>query len=129
MSNLTSLIHLPYNLSGPIPQGNQLLTLDDPLNYAGNPYVCGAPLPNKCFPAKEDPYVKEDYEKKVLFYLVIALGFATRFWGVIKVLLFKKSSRHTYFQFVEKVMDRMFVAVAIKVAKLLRRMQRNHADE
>ncbi|XP_057426906.1 receptor-like protein EIX2 [Lotus japonicus] len=135
MSALTSLSHLNLshnNLSGPIPKGNQLLTLDDPSIYAENPYLCGSPLP-KCpgdishqapnSKNDEDEDDKKDKVEKLWFYFVIAVGFATGFWGVIGTLLFKKNWRHAYFRWVEDVADKIYVAVVIKVAKP---MMRNH---
>ncbi|XLR49228.1 hypothetical protein S83_033888 [Arachis hypogaea] len=50
MSALTSLSQLNLshnNFSGPIPTDNEFLTYN-PSSYAGNPYLCGFPLPNKC---------------------------------------------------------------------------------
>lgn len=44
-----SRLNLSYNnFSGKIPTGNHLQILADPSVYAGNPKLCGAPLPNKC---------------------------------------------------------------------------------
>ena len=51
MSSLTSLVHmnLSFNkLTGRIPSGNQLQTLNDVTTYKGNPSLCGSPLPTKC---------------------------------------------------------------------------------
>ncbi|KAL4288695.1 hypothetical protein AHAS_Ahas19G0311900 [Arachis hypogaea] len=48
MIDLTFLSHLNLsynNLSGPIPGENQFQSLNDPLSYAVNQYLCGAPLP------------------------------------------------------------------------------------
>ena len=141
MSALTSLSYLNLscnNFSGMISREGQLLTLDDPSFYAGNPYLCGPPLPNECFVDNKTPSdnnedqgtdKKEEKYEKVLFYSVTAIGFATGFWGVIGTLLFKKSWRHSYFQFVENTADRMYVAIVVRAAKLRRWMKRNHIDE
>ncbi|KAJ1376536.1 Leucine-rich repeat [Sesbania bispinosa] len=141
MTALTSLGHLNLshnNLSGPIPKDNQFLTLDDPSIYADNPNLCGSPLPNKCpgdilheapeSKGDEDKDGKKDSEEKIWFYFVIAVGFATGFWGVIGTLLLKKNWRHAYFRWVEDVADEIYVAVAIKVAKLKKRMMRNRVQ-
>ncbi|KAI3468600.1 hypothetical protein Pfo_025263 [Paulownia fortunei] len=118
LSNLTSLSHLNLsnnNLSGQIPTGPQLQTLDDPSIYDGNPELCGAPLLKKCHKdeASKAPNVEnhaaadEDRDDEICFYAVIIGGFATGFWGVIGVLVFKTSWRQAYFQFVEVVIGKM----------------------
>ncbi|KAL1292264.1 hypothetical protein AAHE18_20G259000 [Arachis hypogaea] len=127
MSALTSLTHLNLsynNFSGPIPTDNQFLTYDSS-SYAGNPYLCGSPLPNKCGPHQvpgssefEDEDSKTDKLEKWLFYFVIAIGFATGFWGVIGTLWFKKTWRHAYFRWVEDLADSIYVTTAIRMAKL-----------
>ncbi|RYQ86766.1 hypothetical protein Ahy_B10g106401 isoform A [Arachis hypogaea] len=128
MSALTSLSQLNLshnNFSGPIPTGNQFLTFN-PSSYASNPYLCGSPLPNKCGYLHEDHGSSEfededsnlDKLEKWLFYFVIAIGFATGFWGVIGTLWFKKTWRHIYFRWVEDLADTIYVTTAIKKAKL-----------
>ncbi|GKU93307.1 hypothetical protein SLEP1_g6912 [Rubroshorea leprosula] len=88
MSSLTKLSHLNLsynNLSGPIPTGYQLQTLEDPTMYAGNPQLCGAPLLNRCSNDKLPPTTanfKDNDEsalKRMWFYIVVLLGFATGF--------------------------------------------------
>ncbi|XLT15061.1 hypothetical protein HN51_060751 [Arachis hypogaea] len=99
MIALTLLTHLNLsynNFSGPIPTYNQFLTYDSS-SYAGNPYLCGSPLPNECGPhqvpgsnefededrptkQKKDEDSKADRLEKWLFYFVIAIGFATGYW-------------------------------------------------
>ncbi|MCI02444.1 LRR receptor-like serine/threonine-protein kinase [Trifolium medium] len=64
--------------------------------------------------------------EKVLFYFVIALGFATGLRGVIGTLWLKKNWRHAYFRWVEDVADKIYVAVVIKVPKIKKKMMRNH---
>ena len=137
MPALTSLSHLNLshnNFSGPIPTDNEFSTYD-PSIYGGNPYLCGVPLKNKCpgddshqLPGSkesEDEDGKADKLEKWWFYFVVAVGFATGFWGVIGALLFKKSWRHAFFKWVEDAADMIYVAIAIKVAKLKKRMVRN----
>ncbi|XP_039160298.1 receptor-like protein EIX2 [Eucalyptus grandis] len=72
------------NFIGPIPKGNQIQTLDDPSIYADNPQLCGDPLQKKCLEAKapqapEEVANEEGKLEKVMFYIVIMLGFATGF--------------------------------------------------
>ncbi|QHO17992.1 hypothetical protein HN51_033477 [Arachis hypogaea] len=128
MPTLTSLSHLNLsynNFSGPIPTDNQFLTYDSS-SYAGNPYLCGFPLPNKCGYSHqvyggsefEDEDSNLDKWEKWLFYFVIAIGFATGFWGVIGTLWFKKTWRHVYFRWVEDLADTIYVTTAIRMAKL-----------
>nr|GEV86134.1 leucine-rich repeat protein [Tanacetum cinerariifolium] len=131
-SSMASLTFLSYlnlshnNFSGRIPIGNQLQTLGDPSIYAGNRDLCGAPL-LKNWSNNEDQtttsngkYEEVDEPKRVWFYLDVACGFATGFWCVIGVLLLKKRWRHKLFMFSEVVMDKIHVAVAVRVAKMKR---------
>ncbi|KAK2380337.1 receptor protein EIX2 [Trifolium repens] len=116
MSSLTFLSHLNLsynNLSGPIPQGNQFLTLNiDLFIYAGNKFLCGAPLSNHCTAdnrnkSDDDDDGKHDRAEKLWFYFVVALGFATGFWVVIGVLLLKKGWRHAYFKCIDEVVYKL----------------------
>ncbi|KAG8381293.1 hypothetical protein BUALT_Bualt06G0107400 [Buddleja alternifolia] len=110
LSDLNFLSHLNLsdnNLSGRIPTGNQLQTLDDPSIYDGNPQLCGAQLHKKCSddeaPNVENHAVtrEDDRAEKIYLYGVIISGVATGFWGVIGVLIFKRSWRQAYFLFIE----------------------------
>ncbi|KAL4375551.1 hypothetical protein AHAS_Ahas05G0293100 [Arachis hypogaea] len=67
---------------------------------------------------------ENDKLDKELFYSVIALAFATGFWGIIGVLYFKKNWRYVCFGYVDKVTDRIYVAVVLKVVILKEMMQR-----
>ncbi|XP_028766532.1 receptor-like protein EIX2 [Neltuma alba] len=129
-----SYVNLSYNnLSGTIPVGNQCLTFIEGYNiYAGNPYLCGIPLLNKCpgddqVPEREGSEEKNDSDK-VWFYFVVALGFAVGFWASIGTLVLKKSWRYACFRRVEYVADEIYVTFVLKVAKL-KRMYRNWADD
>ncbi|KAL7608718.1 putative receptor like protein 25 [Lactuca sativa] len=124
--NFLSRLNLSHNnLFGQIPIGNQLQTLDDPSIYVGNKDLCGAPLPKNCS-GHEDPTMDKmkneaaDGPMKVWFYMVIMCGFATGFWGVIGVLLFKKQWRQKLFMIAEETIDKMYVAVVVRVAKMKR---------
>ncbi|KAL7581928.1 hypothetical protein Lser_V15G37573 [Lactuca serriola] len=130
MAALTFLSRLNFshnNLTGQIPTGNQLQTLTDPSIYAGNKHLCGPPLPNTCS-NHQDPtttskkkYKAADEKMEVwLFYVDIMSGFGTGFWGVIGVLMFKKQWRHKLFMFAEETMDKIYVAVVVRVAKFKR---------
>ncbi|XP_076910937.1 receptor-like protein EIX2 [Bidens hawaiensis] len=119
---LSSLNLSQNNLSGQIPTGNQLQTLTDPSIYASNKELCGAPLPNNCSNHENPPttsknkYKESNKPKKVWFYFDIMCGFATGFWSIIGVLLFKKQWRHKLFVIAEVTMDKVFVAVAVRVS-------------
>ncbi|KAJ0520019.1 putative non-specific serine/threonine protein kinase [Helianthus annuus] len=126
---LTFLSHLNLsnnNLSGPIPTGSQLQTLIDPSIYAGNKDLCGAPLPKNCSnhevltttPKKK--YEAVDEPNKVWFYVDIICGFATGFWGIVVVLMLKKQWRHKLFIIAEESMDKIHVAVMVRVNKMKR---------
>ncbi|KAG8367600.1 hypothetical protein BUALT_Bualt16G0089200 [Buddleja alternifolia] len=116
LSDLSFLSHLNLshnNLSGRIPTGNQLQTLDDPSIYDGNPELCGALLHKKCID-DEAPNVEshaatseDDRAEKIYLYGVIISGVAIGFWGVIGVLIFKRSWRQAYFQFIEVGVGKM----------------------
>ncbi|KAL3725306.1 hypothetical protein ACJRO7_030332 [Eucalyptus globulus] len=134
ISVLTFLSHLNLshnNFTGQIPKGNQIQTLDDPSIYAGNPLLCGDLLRRKC-PSAEAPQApntshsedtREETKLKLLFYLVVMLGFAIGFWSFFGVLHFKKDWRCAYFSFVDQVIDKACVVTAVKVAKLKRLRQ------
>ncbi|KAI3695802.1 hypothetical protein L1987_78804 [Smallanthus sonchifolius] len=114
-------------LVGEIPEALtalDALTLTDPSIYADNTYLCGAPLPKECSPhGNPTRKNKEEYANepnKVWFYLDITCGFATGFWGIIGVLLFKKEWRHKLFMFCEVAMDKIYVAVTVRVLKTKR---------
>ncbi|KAM0028249.1 putative leucine-rich repeat domain superfamily [Helianthus debilis subsp. tardiflorus] len=132
ISALTFLSHLNLsnnNLSGRIPTGNQLQTLIDPSIYGGNKHLCRASLPKNCS-SHEDPTAepKKKHEathepNKVWFYIDIMCGSATGFWGVIVVLILKKQWRHKLFMFAEETMDKIHVAIMVRVNKMKRRRE------
>ncbi|KAK3403899.1 hypothetical protein EUGRSUZ_K00256 [Eucalyptus grandis] len=117
------------NFTGPIPKGNQIQTLDDPSIYADNPLLCGDPLQKKC-PKAEAPRAPKEVAneegklEKVMFYIVIMLGFAIGFWAVVGSLVYKKNWRQVYFNFVDRKVDMVYVIVAVKAAELRRRLRR-----
>ncbi|GKV48978.1 hypothetical protein SLEP1_g55750 [Rubroshorea leprosula] len=126
MSSLTKLSHLNLsynNLSGPIPTGYQLQTLEDPTIYASNPQLCGAPLLKKCsndaLPPTNTNFKDNDEGAltRMWFYIVVMLGFATGFWGVVGTLIFVKSWRYAYFQWVHDVQHWILVVITLKVAR------------
>ncbi|KAK7391379.1 hypothetical protein VNO78_19795 [Psophocarpus tetragonolobus] len=127
MSIMDSLgfLNLSYNnISGPIPTNDHFLTFDNG-SFAGNPYLCGEPLTNKCsiglgIPTSdghEPNNDNSDKKEKVLFYFVIALGFITGFWAFLGTLFFKRDWRHAYFRYVDGVVDKIYVAIMVRVAR------------
>ncbi|KAI9081608.1 hypothetical protein K1719_036494 [Acacia pycnantha] len=129
MPSLTSLSHLNLsynNFSGPIPEGNQFFTLEDSSIYFGNQYLCGEPVLKRCHNHESneaptsDHYEDKNQKEKIMFYFVVAVGFMTGFWGIIALLVFNKSLRYVCFRYMEKLGDEIYVAVAIRVARLKR---------
>ncbi|XP_022970144.1 LRR receptor-like serine/threonine-protein kinase GSO1 [Cucurbita maxima] len=103
ISRLNSLGDLKLsrnNLSGEIPQEGHLSTFNEASSFDDNPYLCGDPLPKKCttensfepsFTNIENQDEEEDKWDKWLLCIVIILGYVVGFWGVIGVLMFKRS--------------------------------------
>ncbi|KAF7147769.1 hypothetical protein RHSIM_Rhsim03G0185800 [Rhododendron simsii] len=111
MSDLTflSLLNVSYNtLRGRIPSSTQLQSLNAS-SFTGNA-LCGPPLAQNCSTNEAPPEgddeegAKSDFE---WFYLTAAFGFVIGFWIVVGPLLFKKSWRDTYFQFLDEVWKRI----------------------
>lgn len=126
--NFLSHLNLSHNyLSGRIPTGNQLQTLTDPSIYVGNKDLCGAPLQKNCFNTDDQTKMHKNSKaanhksNKVWFYMDIVSGFAAGFWGFIGLLLFKKDWRHKLFRFSEEIMDKIYVAVVLRVDKMKRK--------
>ena len=98
------------NLKGQIPLGTQLQSFT-PLSYMGNPQLCGTPLMKKCKHDAPDGDTKvmakeeEGSELMECFYMGMGVGFATGFWIVFGSLLFKRSWRHAYFNFLYDLKD------------------------
>ncbi|GKV48975.1 hypothetical protein SLEP1_g55747 [Rubroshorea leprosula] len=138
MSSLTKLsyLNLSYNnLSGPIPTGYQLQTLEDPTMYVGNPQLCGAPLLNKCsndtLPPTTANFKDNDESalKRMWFYIVMLLGFATGFWGVVGTLIFVKNWRYAYFQWMDDVQHWILGIITLKVAQFKKMFNGNQDDQ
>ncbi|GJV17792.1 leucine-rich repeat protein [Tanacetum coccineum] len=123
---LNSLDFSGNQLTGPIPPRNQLQTLKDPSIYVGNRDLCGAPLPKDCSNNEDQTTMHKNNKaanhnsNKVWFYMDIMCGFATGFWGVIRVLLLKKYWIHKLFMFAEETVDKIYVAVMLKIDKMKR---------
>jgi len=99
------------NFKGQIPLGTQLQSFT-PLSYMGNPQLCGTPLIEKCnhdkapdVDTKVMAKVEEGSELMECFYMGMGVGFAIGFWIVFGSLLFKRTWRHAYFNFLYDVKD------------------------
>ncbi|XP_020108541.1 phytosulfokine receptor 1-like [Ananas comosus] len=130
LSALTYLNHLNLsynNLSGPIPTGNQLQTLPDPSIYIGNPYLCGPPTTKNCSTNESVHDLSEgtadrfDKFERLWLSVSVILGFITGFWAICGALLISKSFRYGYFNLIDTMYDRLYVAVALTHARLMRR--------
>ncbi|CAL2271462.1 unnamed protein product [Prunus armeniaca] len=129
MVNLTFLNHLNLsynNLSGKIPTSNQFQTFVDPSIYEGNPGLSGCPLPTGCQDNEEAPQVpsgdggEDDDNKleKLQFVISMVIGFCAGFWGVFGTLAMKRSWRHAYFHFLDKVKDAILDSISAIVTNL-----------
>lgn len=117
-------LNLSYNnLSGEIPKGFQLQTLDNPSIYYGNEGLCGFPLKNECSGKKNTSNTilssrSVDRNDKVGIYASIVAGFIVGFWVFWGSLMFKRSFRALYFQFVDHVVGRACVVVSENFGQL-----------
>ncbi|KAI3932216.1 hypothetical protein MKW92_009110, partial [Papaver armeniacum] len=129
--SLTSLdflgvLNLSYNkLSGRIPRGTHFDTLSvDGWAYVGNDFLCGEPSKRICdgdqatrsrdtsHTNESEEDVQEDANERILFYCVIALGFAVGFWGLFFVLLLKKVKWwFPYWRIVDRVAVRIIECI------------------
>ncbi|XP_028796719.1 receptor-like protein EIX2 [Neltuma alba] len=112
------------NLSGEIPHGTQLQSFD-PSAYEGNAHLCGAPLP-KCptSPTQDHPNDEDSEEDEQIFcrgfFISSSIGFGTGFWGICSLIFLNKSFRYAYFRLMSGIQDKVYVIVAVNVAKLRR---------
>ncbi|XP_015881592.4 receptor-like protein EIX2 isoform X1 [Ziziphus jujuba] len=106
------------DLSGPIPYKDHMSTFDE-FSFAGNLGLCGGPLAVKC-PSDDDDDEKSDKGRTTSkdagngdsfidkwFYLSIGLGFAAGILVPYLIMAMRKSWSITYFDVVDKVVDRM----------------------
>ncbi|XP_004308379.1 PREDICTED: receptor-like protein 12 [Fragaria vesca subsp. vesca] len=122
----TSLAHidrlgtmdLSYNnLSGEIPTGTQLQGFNAS-SYIENPWLCGLPL-HVCDPegtGRPNVSSGEDDANELItqgFYISLGLGFAVGFWGICGSLIFKKSWRYAYYNFLNASNDWLYVKLLL----------------
>jgi hypothetical protein len=121
--NFLSCLNLSYNhLSGRIPSGRQLETLNNMYMYIGNPGLCGPPLLNNCSTNETNPNVNHWHEgDSLLLYIGMSMGFVMGVWTVFFTMLFKKSWRIAYFQILDHLYDKVYVQLAINKAAFLKK--------
>ncbi|KAF8012128.1 hypothetical protein BT93_I0302 [Corymbia citriodora subsp. variegata] len=138
ISNLDFLSHLNLsynNLSGPIPLGKQLSTLDDQSIYCGNVGLCGPPLLKFCPGDELNQMGRRDDHNSIKdesnesdsvigwIYSGLGQGFAVAFVGFCGILLFKQSWRISYFEVVDRVIEKLSIAKMIVVLWFKRAFQ------
>ncbi|CAD5193660.1 unnamed protein product [Musa acuminata subsp. malaccensis] len=129
--NFLNQLNLSYNnLSGRIPTGYQLQTFTDPSIYAGNPNLCGPPLPKNCTmnikKADEEEQNDDSFEsriKTIWLYTSITLGFIIGFWAICGSLLLLQTWRIAYFHAIDNMFDKLYVVMVVTVAKYKRKLQ------
>ncbi|XP_039163146.1 receptor-like protein EIX1 [Eucalyptus grandis] len=129
MSSMTFLnsLNLSYNnLDGEIPGGTQFTTFY-PSSFEGNLGLRGLPLLRNCSaPGPDAPKHgkdkgnEEDDHGELWFYASIVLGFLVGFWSVCGTLVIKRSWRQAYFRFADKIKDKLYLTVQLKIARLRR---------
>ncbi|XP_015900279.4 receptor-like protein EIX2 [Ziziphus jujuba] len=122
------------NLFGKIPTSStSKLQSFDASAYMGNPGLCGDPLSNKC-PGEElttpPRFIEEagngeDTDKFIShgFYASMGIGYAVGFWGVLGTLIFNKSWRFSYLNFLNDFANWIHVFAAVRKAKFLRTLR------
>ncbi|WJX31801.1 hypothetical protein P8452_20194 [Trifolium repens] len=119
--NFLEYLNLSYNsFNGKIPIGTQLQSFVSS-SFIGNPKLCGAPL-NNCTTVEETPKTatsstenEDDDSIRESLYLGMGAGFAVGFWGICGSLFLIRKWRHTYFQFLNGVGDKLYVTLMVKL--------------
>lgn len=134
MSSMTLLAHLNLsynNLSGPIPSLNQFQTYDIS-TFEGNTGLCGPPLTASCSTPADRGHKDGDdggekdgkrYLDDLWFYVWTGSGFLVGFWSVCSSLVIKKSWRHAYFRYVDRVKDAIYLFIILHLARLRRKLR------
>ncbi|KAL6193870.1 hypothetical protein ACLB2K_034954 [Fragaria x ananassa] len=107
-------LNLSYNnLFGKIPIGTQLQNYGAS-SFLGNPKLCGIPLEICNLEGTGQPNVSSDQEdsdnKQITrgFYISLGLGFVVGFWGLCGSLIFKRSWRYKYYNFLNASHDWLY---------------------
>ncbi|XP_074318008.1 receptor-like protein EIX2 [Silene latifolia] len=127
--NFLGTLSLANNyFSGRIPTGTQIQGFNASA-FAGNPGLCGEPLPNKCpgdgdgkgYSINEDDQNPKDYAFDLGLYISVVLGFITGFWVFCGVLVLKRSWRVAYFRAWIHAYDKLYVLVTLMLVRIRRR--------
>ncbi|RDY12642.1 Receptor-like protein 12, partial [Mucuna pruriens] len=119
------------SLSGRIPDGRQLQTFDAS-SFEGNPDLCGTQL-NKSCPEDKTPIqphesARDETDDNSAFYkalyMSMGLGYFTGFWCFMGPILFWRPWRVAYLRFLNRLIDYVYVMVAVNVAKCHRWLKR-----
>ncbi|KAL5567878.1 hypothetical protein UlMin_024453 [Ulmus minor] len=128
LSGLTSInkLNLSYNkLTGRIPSSTQLDGFDASV-YLGNDDLCGPVLKKSCsgdddkpdqVPHKTEGDADEDGFLRFGFYVSVAVGFVVGFWGACGSLIFQSSWRYSFFAFMTRINDQIYVATRVMKAR------------
>ncbi|XP_052195198.1 LRR receptor-like serine/threonine-protein kinase RPK2 [Diospyros lotus] len=120
------------NLSGPLP-----VNLTKCNSFLGNPFLRSCGMSSSALPTSEeqgrigdvgwkpnadgeskDDEDVESWSEKLWFYLIVALGFFTGFWGVCGSLTIKRRWRLAYFRFLEKMTDKTIRLIFLTASRL-----------
>ena len=115
MASLSFLSYLNLshnNLTGTIPRGTQLQSLDAS-SFARN-HLCGPPLTKKCndgaaVNSSNGNVGETDGVEVDGLYVSLALGFVVGFLGLVGSVLFNSTWRAIYFQFLDKLLRKLCV--------------------
>ncbi|KMT20072.1 hypothetical protein BVRB_1g000910 [Beta vulgaris subsp. vulgaris] len=110
------------NLSGQIPQKLQEYGYEA---FAGNLQLCGPPISINCGTVEVEgdmPNMRTSIFT-VGFYVSMGLGFYFGFWGVCGSLYLKDAWRHAFFNFLDTIYNKIYVTIAIYVARYRRHSQ------
>ncbi|KAF3635575.1 hypothetical protein FXO37_25923 [Capsicum annuum] len=119
------------NFSGKIPSSTQLQSFNAS-SYYGNSKLCGPPLRNCPKDAStlttsdnsDDQDALSDVKVETLeFYSCIGTGFFFGFWGVVGTLFIKDSWRHAYFNYLDDLIDMIYVVGKLAIVRLLRKFR------
>ncbi|XP_074293748.1 uncharacterized protein LOC141620896 [Silene latifolia] len=102
------------NLSGSIPIKLSYLGYNA---FEGNPNFHMDKFQGRCDDDKHDGNIY------LGLYVSIGLGFYTGFWVFCGTLTLKNSWRHAYFRFLDRIIDKIYVVVAVYLARFRRKSQ------